>query len=150
MDVYLMDMKESMGTDTNNEGISLNLFFVGCSMEPKCAGCHNPELWKHKSVEPVSSESVCNYIRNIANMGMITHIVFVGGEPLDQPEALLELATKAQEVGLTTWLYTGHAYIDVSTKIQHKMNVVVAGRYEEEFKTGGFPGSENQVVVRKN
>ncbi len=140
---------DSVGVDTNGEGISRNYFFAGCSFEPKCKNCHNPGLWKAKVEDIVLINVLIADIQKTAKNCLATHVVFVGGEPLDQPEVLLQLAIKAQEVGLTTWLYTGYEYDDVPIEIKDTMDVVVAGPYKESLKTNGFPGSSNQKIVRR-
>jgi anaerobic ribonucleoside-triphosphate reductase activating protein len=150
MKVFIRRVDESMGTDTNGEGISLNIFFAGCRKQPKCRNCHNPDLWVQKEEDVMTLEHLCRgLLTECVNNGLITHIVFVGGEPLDQPKALFHAANYAKSLGLTTWLYTGYPYNYVPTNIKGVMDVVVAGEYIDELKTGGFPGSSNQKVIRR-
>jgi len=96
MKVWIRRIDESMGTDTNGEGVSLNVFFAGCSKQPKCPKCHNPELWERDDVDEVDIKHLYTDIENTEAEGFITHIVFVGGEPLDQPKALFLAALKAK------------------------------------------------------
>ena len=150
MDINVRDIKTSTGLDTNGEGIAVSIFFSGCSAEPKCEKCHNPELWESIKSDEIDTLPIHRYMEYITSDDFISHVVFLGGEPLDQPEPLLELATKAKDIGLTTWLYTGHEYSNVQKDIQELMDVIVAGKYDDSLATGGFPGSSNQEVVRKN
>jgi anaerobic ribonucleoside-triphosphate reductase activating protein len=149
MKVFVRRIDESMGTDTNGEGISLNIFFAGCRRQPKCRNCHNPELWRQVPTDEASIEWLYKNLEEAAKKGLITHVVFMGGEPLDQPKALFYAGLKAKELGLTTWLYSGYDYNYIPTNIKGVMDVVVAGEYIDELKTGGFPGSSNQKVVRR-
>jgi anaerobic ribonucleoside-triphosphate reductase activating protein len=149
MKVWIRRVDESMGTDTDGEGISLNIFFAGCSKQPKCPKCHNPELWQTTTNDEVHISWLYKKLEEAAANGLITHVVFVGGEPLDQPIAVYLAALKAKELGLTTWLYTWHTYNNIPTNIKDVVNVVVAGDYRDELKTGGFPGSSNQTVTRR-
>ena len=150
MHVKIRKITDSVGVDTNGEGVSRNYFFAGCSAEPKCEMCHNPGLWESVPSDIMNIDAVLDDIRKTGNNGLTTHIVFMGGEPLDQPDELWVMAKEATENGLTTWLYTGHAYNDVPDDIQIRMNVIVAGKYDDALSTGGVPASSNQEVVRRN
>jgi len=149
MEVWIREVNMSAGTDTNDGGISLNIFFAGCRKQPHCHNCHNPDLWTQHNVDKVDIKHLYADIDEAATSGLITHIVFVGGEPLDQPKALYLAALKAKELGLQVWLYTSSTYINIPTNIKGVCDVVVAGEYREELKTGGFPGSSNQIVTRR-
>jgi anaerobic ribonucleoside-triphosphate reductase activating protein len=73
-------------------------------------------------------------------------IVFTGGDPLEQPEALYELASK---VDFPKVLYTGRKYEEIKPELRDLFDIIVDGPYVEELKTGGFPASSNQAVTRK-
>jgi len=148
-DAYIRDIIECAGVDTNHEGLSYNVFFSGCSKEPKCKNCHNPELWEQCVADKVSVHSVHQFIKQAADDGLITHIVFMGGEPLDQCDALVSIATYAKSYGLHTWLYSGKTFSNIPIEIRDVMDVVVAGEFIHELRTGGFPGSSNQEVIRR-
>lgn len=147
LQVWMHDMQLGLGADTNDECTSINYFFEGCNKFPKCVNCHNPGMWNRKENSKISL--------HIVEMSMEMYkdnadaVVFVGGEPLDQPKAVYLLARKAKELGLATWLYTGNTYSNIPTNIKDIMDVIVSGEYREELKTGGFPGSSNQVVTRR-
>ena len=149
MYVKIRKITDSVGVDTNGEGVSRNYFFAGCSAEPKCKNCHNPGLWDSTPSDNIKVSLILDDIDDAALNGLTAHVVFMGGEPLDQPEALLELVKKAHAVGLTTWIYTGRAYSIVPKDILELMDVIVAGKYDESLATGSFPASSNQEVVRR-
>lgn len=137
------------GGNTNQDGMSVDIFFAGCSMQPKCAGCHNPDLWNPENGMQMSLDSVKNYIQCSVIDGAIKNVVFVGGEPLDQQKAVFLLAKWAKETyGLKTWLFTGHDYKHVPTNIKSTLDVIVSGRYDETQRAepGAFPASRNQEV----
>lgn len=73
-------------------------------------------------------------------------ITFTGGDPLEQPEALYELASK---LDFPKVLYTGRKYEEIDPRLRDLFNIIVDGPYVEALKTGSFPASSNQVVIRK-
>ena len=150
MYVKIRKITDSVGVDTNGEGVSRNYFFAGCSAEPKCKNCHNQGLWESVPSDITPLESIIYDVHSASNNGLTTHAVFMGGEPLDQIDVLWAMVKCASLGGLTTWLYTGRAYNDVPIEIQALFDVIVAGKYYESLATGGFPASSNQEVVRRN
>lgn len=76
-------------------------------------------------------------------------VVFVGGEPLEQPEALLNLLEFTRGTNMESWLYTGYELDEIPPKIKELADVIVAGPYQDDLKTGGFPASTNQTVLRR-
>lgn len=150
MYVKIRKITDSVGVDTNGEGVSRNYFFAGCSAEPKCEMCHNPGLWTQKVTDTTMLDELHADIGKSARNGLTSHIVFLGGEPLDQAETVFEMVRTANMYGMTTWLYTGRAYKDVPVELQKTVDVIVAGKYDESLATGGFPASFNQEVVRRN
>ena len=137
------------GTNTNQNGMSVDIFFAGCSIQPKCPGCHNPDLWNVENGWEMTLASVKNYIQYAFIDGAVHNLVFMGGEPLDQPKAVFLLAHWAKDkLGLKTWLYTGYDYKHVPTNIKDTLDVIVSGRYDETKRAepGAFPASTNQEV----
>lgn len=78
---------ESMGL-VDGPGIRTVIFLNGCSL--RCKYCHNPEMW-HKTKENMTPEEIVKKIRRFKpyykDNGGVT---FSGGEPLLQPEFLIE------------------------------------------------------------
>lgn len=78
---------ESMGL-VDGPGIRTVIFLNGCSL--RCKYCHNPEMW-HKNKENMTPEEIVKkiirYKPYYKNNGGVT---FSGGEPLLQPEFLIE------------------------------------------------------------
>ena len=150
MHVKIRKITDSVGIDTNGEGVSRNYFFAGCSAEPKCKNCHNPGLWESVPSDTMELYNVIKDIKHTSENGLTTHAVFMGGEPLDQSSVVRLLAMRAKYAGLTVWLYTGREYSNVPKDILKLIDVIVAGKYDESLATGGFPASSNQEVVRIN
>lgn len=78
---------ETLGT-LDGPGVRMVVFFQGCNL--RCAYCHNPDTWSVGSPNISALDIVekgKRYKSYYKNGGGIT---FSGGEPLLQPEFLLE------------------------------------------------------------
>ena len=148
MNIYIGNIRHGFGVETENKYISLNIFFAGCSKEPKCKDCHNPGLWIKENGKLME---VSTLLEIIESDGIIGALVFLGGEPLDQEEGLLEIAKYASEKGIKNYLYTGWEYEDIPEEVQKIMDVIISGPYEPELANpeGIIPASRNQVVTTR-
>lgn len=94
---------ESFGT-VDGPGVRLVVFTQGCPM--RCLYCHNPDTWNLSGgTMKTADEIIEQFLRNRSfykNGG----ITVTGGEPLLQPEFLLELFTKAKKEGIHTCIDT--------------------------------------------
>lgn len=90
-----IDSIESMGL-VDGPGIRTVVFMNGCKL--RCKYCHNPEMWTKKESNITPQELVKKILRNKPyfkrNNGGVT---FSGGEPLLQPEFLLETCKLLKE-----------------------------------------------------
>lgn len=95
---------ESMGL-VDGPGIRNVVFLQGCKL--RCAYCHNPDTWKTNSGTEISSEELINKIIRFkpyfTNGGGVT---FSGGDPLLQPEFLLEMLKLCKQNGIHTAIDT--------------------------------------------
>ena len=149
MEAYIGGIEFGFGRDTNNKNISVNIYFSGCSKEPKCPGCHNPHLWIKENGTLMTLTYLEEYIRVQSTLAQA--LVFLGGEPLDQEAAVLELAVIADVHGMNTYLYTGKEIDEVSEIIKDTIDVIISGPYlrEQANPVGIWPPSKNQVITRK-
>lgn len=87
-------------------GMRCVIFFQGCPL--RCVYCHNPDSWDFNSGSQVSAEEliekVLRYKPYFAGSG--GGLTCSGGEPLFQPEFLLEILTLARAAGLHTAIET--------------------------------------------
>ena len=94
---------ESFGT-VDGPGTRFVIFVQGCPM--RCAYCHNPDTWEMNAGTPMEvSEILEQYERNktfYKNGG----ITVTGGEPLMQPDFLIELFTECKKRNIHTCLDT--------------------------------------------
>jgi pyruvate formate lyase activating enzyme len=92
-------------------GIRFVVFLQGCNL--RCSYCHNPDTWERQGgilMEPLELMKEISRYRPYfdASDGGVT---FSGGEPLLQPEFLLEMLQLCREAGIHTALDTAGAGI---------------------------------------
>lgn len=109
---------ETLGT-LDGPGIRMVVFLQGCKL--RCLYCHNPDTWTTTGGTIYNSEEIVNKVKRYKpyfefNDGGIT---FSGGEPLNQPEFLLECLKGCKREGI-------HTVIDTSG--------VGSGNYDEILK----------------
>lgn len=92
-------------SSVNGPGVRYVLFFQGCPHH--CPGCQNPETH-----DPVggTERSVADVIQEILQTKYLDGLTFSGGDPLLQPEAVIEIAKAAKNAVLNIWLYTGWTF----------------------------------------
>jgi pyruvate formate lyase activating enzyme len=95
---------ESMGL-VDGPGIRSVIFMQGCAL--RCAYCHNPDTWNFNGgTETTPEELIKKIIRfkpYFKNDGGVT---FSGGEPLMQPDFLIEALRLCKEAGIHTVIDT--------------------------------------------
>lgn len=123
--------------------VSINIYFQGCYF--RCKGCHNPELWDFNGGRLVDCQELVELLRDLKPFH--DALVFLGGEPLAQKEALEFLAEWGKHYGYETWLYTGHEFSELPPSVVRWFDYIKCGRYIDELKTDSFPASSNQYIV---
>ncbi|MDT8716318.1 pyruvate formate lyase-activating protein [Clostridium sp. 19966] len=96
---------ESMGL-VDGPGIRTVIFFQGCNL--RCMYCHNPDTWFHSKALQIDSQDLIKKILRFKpyfskSKGGVT---FSGGEPLLQPEFLLEILKLCKENSIHTAIDT--------------------------------------------
>lgn len=96
---------ESMGL-VDGPGIRTVIFFQGCAL--RCLFCHNPDSWSFASGSEITSDELIKKILRFRpyferSGGGVT---FSGGEPLMQPDFLLDMLTQCRKHGIHTCLDT--------------------------------------------
>lgn len=96
---------ESMGL-VDGPGIRVVVFFQGCKL--RCLYCHNPDTWNDKDGEIYSVDDLVSRIRRFKSYFSRSGggVTFSGGDPLLQPEFLLEVLKRCKEEGIHTCLDT--------------------------------------------
>ena len=86
-------------------GIRYVIFLKGCPM--RCRYCHNPDTWERAGAELRDAKSLLDDAeRYRAYWGKKGGITVSGGEPLAQPDFLIELFSEAKARGIHTALDT--------------------------------------------
>jgi anaerobic ribonucleoside-triphosphate reductase activating protein len=130
--------------DLEGPGLRIVFFFSGCSI--RCPGCCNAELFEMESGCPVNCRNVLEKYNSAGAEG----ISALGGEPFDQPEALLELVRTAQtEFSLGVMVFSGYelAYLkDNFSPLLSYIDILKTGPFirEKACSNRRWIGSENQ------
>ena len=129
----LINSIETLGT-LDGPGIRFVVFFQGCKL--RCLYCHNPETWNINSTEAVEItpqqlvEKVEKYKNYYGEDGGVT---FSGGEPLLQPEFLLECLKLCKEKNIHTCLDTaGFGFGDYDEILKNTDLVILDVKAVEE------------------
>ena len=84
-------------------GIRSVFWTQGCTLA--CKGCWNTQYWPNRGGEEISVSTILSQLEELKDIEGIT---LLGGEPLQQPQACLELIQGCKEIGLSVFIYTGY------------------------------------------
>lgn len=114
---------ETMGL-VDGPGIRYVVFMQGCPL--RCLYCHNPETWAERKENPTTPEELVEKILRFKSYfeddGGVT---FSGGEPLHQPEFLLETLKLCKEKGIHTCLDTSGVGKGLEEEILKYVDLVI-------------------------
>ena len=108
-EVYMIKGKihsiESMGL-VDGPGIRTVVFFQGCKL--RCAYCHNPDTWQLSGGMEMTPEEI---VQKIVRFKPYFHrsgggVTFSGGDPLLQPEFLIQCLKLCKQKGIHTTIDT--------------------------------------------
>ena len=127
-------------------GTRFVIWVQGCTLA--CKGCWNTSYWPKKGGQDRTVESL---VKQISEAEEIEGITILGGEPLEQAEAVHELIQQVKEIGLSIFLYSGferHELDEIQQECVDNSDIVVLGRYIEEKRDVNlrWRGSSNQVL----
>lgn len=103
---------ESMGL-VDGPGIRVVVFLQGCAL--RCKFCHNPDTWIVNGGEEYTPEDIVKKLERFKTYFASSGggVTFSGGEPLRQPEFLLEVLKLCKSKGIHTCLDTsGYGFGD--------------------------------------
>ena len=133
----------------NGPGVRAVVWFQGCSLE--CPGCFNPAT--HPSEPRLTISAGALAVRLAEHSRGIEGVTVSGGEPLEQPEGLLQLLTALRRTTrLSIVLFSGYTLDEIEAtacgpRILQLVDVLIAGRFVLSRRTArGLRGSANQVV----
>ena len=132
----------------NGPGLRAVIWFQGCTIG--CPGCFNPET--HGAAEGESADTE-ELFRRLASSGeRIEGVSISGGEPFQQPEALLDLSERFSSAALSVLVFSGYTLaairgLPIGPEILRHLDVLIAGPYIESAHSGrGLLGSANQSI----
>jgi anaerobic ribonucleoside-triphosphate reductase activating protein len=134
----------------NGPGVRFAIWVQGCSLG--CPGCFNPGTHSGEGGEVWPVERLAAAIA--AEGAAIEGVTISGGEPLEQPVALLGLveAVRHRCPGLSILVFSGYALEEIERMppgpaLLAAIDVLVDGRYLAGERLGsGLRGSANQKV----
>jgi anaerobic ribonucleoside-triphosphate reductase activating protein len=132
----------------NGPGLRAVIWFHGCSLG--CPGCFNPATHDPQGGTECDTEALAAEI--LAVSGQIEGLSISGGEPFQQPAALLDLLTRLADAHLSRLVFTGYTLPEVNRlplglEILRDIDVLIAGRYAAARQLGrGLLGSANQQI----
>lgn len=89
-------------------GIRYVLFVQGCPLN--CLYCHNPDSWDETQGKVVTSEEIAKDIKSYKNYIKKGGVTISGGEPLVQPEFVIDVINRCKAMGLHTAVDTAGSF----------------------------------------
>lgn len=125
------------------------IWVQGCSIH--CKGCWNQVMWPFEKRTLLDVKELFDLVKEQKNIDGVT---ILGGEPLDQPEAILEFCRdlKSSDMGIT--LYTGYEQEQIIDPIRQdilkNIDILICGPYQEELRdiNTKWIGSKNQRIIK--
>ena len=133
---------------SNGPGIRFVVWFQGCTLN--CPGCFNPDTHDPDGGKAVSIDYLLQQI--VTHKQIIEGVSISGGEPFQQPEALIEILRHVRDMELSTLVFTGYTLDEISDfslgkDILREIDVLIAGRYVRNQHVGNnLIGSANQRI----
>ncbi len=133
----------------NGPGLRFVLWTQGCSKG--CKNCFNPETWSFEKYKLLTPLEIFELIKN----SNVSGVTITGGDPLEQPEELLELLILLESLNLSNGiiLFTGFTIDEINKdfllrKSLGYIDVLIDGRFEKDQRISrGLRGSENQNII---
>lgn len=117
-------------------GIRYIVFLKGCPF--RCAYCHNPDTWSDTGAEVKSVSEIVENILSYKHFYDKGGVTISGGEPLFQPEFVLELLKELKAKGYHTALDTaGSMPIEISAPVIDMADMLlldIKSPFEEVFQ----------------
>ena len=140
-------------TIADGDGLRLSVYFAGCAHN--CPGCHNPESRDPRAGAELAAAFAREIARKVNANPLLDGVTLSGGDPLYNPEALLEflkflkLRTRAN-----VWCYTGYVYERIlkdpaRARCLKYIDTLVDGPFIAALRDPSlaFIGSRNQRII---
>lgn len=130
------------------------LWLQGCSL--RCPGCCNPELFERGAGRSLPASHVAAMIGDAAREQGLEGVTVIGGEPLDQADALADALEPVAAAGLGIIVFTGYLFEEAPDlrgfdRLWPCIDTLVDGRFDAHRPDHGrrFIGSTNQRLVHR-
>lgn len=134
-------------TNVEGPGSRFCIWVQGCSIH--CKGCANSQMWDKSGGKEYDTSEIISLIK--AYKDKIEGITFLGGEPTEQIDAVIDISKKVQKLGLSVLVFTGHTYKELEQKSKFNelikyVDILIDGRFEKEKLdySRAWVGSSNQ------
>ena len=98
-----IDSVDTMGL-VDGPGFRYIVFLRGCKL--RCLFCHNPETWNRNNCLKIESNELIKRINRYLGYYKNGGVTFSGGEPLLQPDFLIDMLEKCHMINLHTAIDT--------------------------------------------
>jgi len=118
---------------------SFEIYLSGCNAQPKCRGCHNPDLWDFNVGQPWYT-CLTSIASKLTSVPIIKSLWILGGEPLDNDSSqLVDLVTALRSLtSCPFWLFTRYPIDEIPDSIKLLFDYIKSGRYEPELAVSGY------------
>jgi anaerobic ribonucleoside-triphosphate reductase activating protein len=140
----------SKSSRVNGPGKRFVIWTQGCSKG--CKNCFNPATWNFEPNLILDVKEIFELIKESNVRG----VTISGGDPLEQPDELLELLKLLKELDLSSGiiLFSGFTWDEINNiggstlECLDYVDLLIDGKFEEELKTDiGIRGSSNQNYI---
>ena len=116
------------------------IYLAGCSANPHCKGCHNPESWDFNLGERYDAKYRHKLMCSIEDFdSVIDNIWILGGEPMDQDlDELVYMLYDLRTTGKKIWLFTRYDLNHVQRELKEHteaLDYIKCGAYIPELTT---------------
>jgi organic radical activating enzyme len=121
-------IKDEIGFCEIPDVATLNIYAVGCARE--CVGCHHGHMkdFNHPHAKILTADRLFEKIKY--GVPLIKAVVWLGGDSLYQPDALIELSGVVISAGLVNCLYTGEVFENVPQSVKSVVDVIKDGEWK--------------------
>lgn len=136
---------------------SLEIYVAGCSGNPHCTNCHNPESWDFNAGNPIDQKFYDAFSTKVKDFNsLIDNIMIFGGEPNDNNLLELEqLLIWLRQFNKPIWLFTRYERENLPPFEFELCDYIKCGRYipeltvEDNLQYGIKLATSNQYIIKK-
>jgi anaerobic ribonucleoside-triphosphate reductase activating protein len=134
-------------TEVEGPGKRACIWVQGCSI--RCEACMVPHTWERSEGRPVFVDDL---FEQLSSNREVEGLTVLGGEPMDQAEALLPLLARVKKTGLSIMVFTGYRLEQLTGSAQKQIvelcDLLIDGPYVKALTDFSRPwaGSKNQHI----